>query len=236
MARKGRLKQSELKEKEKRPIRWRRYPHLFLIVCEDGKTEPYYFQKTFKGNITEETIFLRVVGTGRSSIGVVEQAIKEREKLKEESNKIVDEVWVVFDKDDAEQVPANVRRFTKAFELAQKEEISVAYSNEVFELWLLLHFMDISSDNPIPRAEIYIRLEKAIKSFESHKLFVYEHGKTAVVDALIELGSETKAIDRAEKLLEAQHGKQPIEANPSTTMHELVKRLRELIKWYSDPL
>lgn len=232
MARRGTLNKTELKEKEKRPIRWRKYPHLFLIVCEDGNAEPYYF-RTFEKHIPEETIFLRAVGTGRSSKGVVEQAIIERDKLVAEANKNVDEVWVVFDKDDAEKVPANILRFTDAFKIAQEEKMKVAYSNEVFELWLLLHFSDVSSANPIPRADIYSRLETVIKSFKTHKLFVYEHGKTVVIDAIIKLGIEVKAIERAEKLLAEQKGKQPIDANPSTTVHILVKRLRELIEWYS---
>lgn len=232
MARRGTLNKAELKEREKRPIRWRRYPHLFLIVCEDGNTEPYYF-RTFEKHIPEETIFLRAVGTGRSSKGVVEQAILEREKLAQEANKNVDEVWVVFDKDDAEKVPANTLRFSDAFKIAQEKKMKVACSNEVFELWALLHFSDVSSANPIPRADIYSRLETIIQSFETHKLFVYQHGKTEVIDAVIELGSEAKAIERAEKLLAKQKGKQFIDANPSTTVHILVKRLRELIEWYS---
>ncbi|UKJ07046.1 RloB family protein [Solitalea lacus] len=232
MAKRGVLNKTKLKEREKRPIRWRKYPHLFLIVCEDGNTEPTYF-RTFEKHIPEETIFLRAVGTGRSAKGVVEQAILERAKLAEEANKNVDEVWVVFDKDDAEKVPANTLRFVDAFKIAQEEKMRVAYSNEVFELWLLLHFSDVSSAKPIPRADIYLSLETAIKSFESHKLFVYEHGKAEIIDALIELGSETKAIERAEKLLAEQKSKLPIEANPSTTTHILVKRLRDLIDWYS---
>jgi hypothetical protein len=94
-------------------------------------------------------------------------------------------------------------------------------------------FRHVSSANPIPRADIYSSLQTVIRSFEPHKLFVYQHGKTEVIDAVIELGSEAKAIERAEKLLSEQKGKQPIDANPSTTVHILVKRLRELIEWYS---
>ena len=95
MARRGTLNKTKLKEKDTRPIRWRKYPHLFLIVCEDSKTEPFYF-KTFEKDIPPETIFLRAVGTGRSSKGVVEQAIVERRKLVEEANKNVDEVIIIL--------------------------------------------------------------------------------------------------------------------------------------------
>ena len=232
MATRGTLNKTELREREIRPIRWRKYPHLFLIVCEDGNTEPYYFL-TFEKQIPEETIFLRAVGTGRSSKGVVEQAILEREKLAVESKKNVDEVWVVFDKDDADKMPVNTLRFAEAFKIAQEEKMKVGYSNEVFELWLLLHLSDVSSAKALPRADIYLSLENKIKSFASYDTFIYEHGNKKVIDTVIKLGSETKAIERAEKLFSEQKGKQPIDANPSTTVHILVRRLRELIKWYS---
>lgn len=101
-------------------------------------------------------------------------------------------------------------------------------------MWLLLHFSEVSSASPIQRADIYSNLETAIQSFEIHKLYTYKHGKTEVIDALIELGNEAKAIERAENLLAEQKGKQSIDANPSTKVYLLVKRLRELIEYYSD--
>ena len=234
MARRGTLKKPESKDTDTRPIRLKRYPHIFLIVCEDGNTEPYYFE-TFKNVIPPKTIFLKAVGTGRSSIGVVEQAILEREKLFEEANKTVDEVWAVFDKDDADISPGNTSRFNDAFTLAQSGKIDIAYSNEAFELWLLLHFIDVTSEQAIPRAELYTNLDAAIKAIQDYENFVYEHGKTAIIDVLIKVGNETLAIERSEKLLAEQNGKGklPIDANPCTTVHALVKRLRELIEYYS---
>jgi hypothetical protein len=112
-------------------------------------------------------------------------------------------------------------------------KIKIGYSNEVFELWLLLHFTDVSSEKPIPRIEIYSRLEAEIKSTPAHKDFVYEHGKTEVIDVLLKIGNESKAIIRAEKLYGEQKEKQPIDANPNTSVFILIKRLRELVEWYS---
>ncbi len=203
-----------------------------LIVCEDQNTEPTYFRQ-FKKMFPEETVYLREIGTGKKPKGIVEQTINEREILSAEAKKTIDEVWVVFDKDDEGNTATTLESFNSAWALARQEKINIAFSNEVFELWLLLHFIDVSSTNPIPRADIYSSLQTVIKSFETHKLFVYQHGKAEVIDALVKLGSEVKAIERAEKLLAEQKGKQPIDANPSTTVHVLVKRLRELIDWYS---
>ncbi|MFN8352840.1 MAG: RloB family protein [Spirosomataceae bacterium] len=232
MAKRGKIKKAKTKDQDIRPFRPRRYDMFMLIVCEDQNTEPYYFRQ-FKKLFPEETVYLREVGTGKKPKGIVEQTIIERESLSVEAQKTIDEVWVVFDKDDEGNNATTLASFNAAWELAQNENINIAFSNEVFELWLLLHFIDVSSDNPIPRADIYSSLESVIKSFETHKLFLYKHGKTEIIDALIELGSEAKAIERAKKLLAEQKGKLPIDANPSTTVHILVNRLRELIEWYS---
>lgn len=46
MARKGNLERRKAtKEAIERPIRVKRYKHFFLIVCEDEKTEPEYFEQ-----------------------------------------------------------------------------------------------------------------------------------------------------------------------------------------------
>ncbi|HMZ32282.1 MAG TPA: RloB family protein, partial [Methanoregulaceae archaeon] len=55
------------------------------------------------------------------------------------ARKEVDIVWVVFDKDSSDENETKIKRFEDAFTIAEKENFKVAYSNEVFELWLLLH-------------------------------------------------------------------------------------------------
>jgi hypothetical protein len=45
MAKRGSLKKFAKKEAKERPVRFRRYKYLFLIVCEDQKTEPAYFEE-----------------------------------------------------------------------------------------------------------------------------------------------------------------------------------------------
>jgi hypothetical protein len=239
MARKGQIKQSTTRDTEERAVKWRKYPHLLLVVCEDESTEPYYFRKfkeEFEKIYPNEKVFLRPVGTGRSSKGVVEQAIAEKQKLHDESNKDVDEVWAVFDKDDADSSKGNAKRFEEAFEIANQQGIEVAYSNEVFELWLLLHFKNVVPNNPLPRASIYDELEENInKGRTDATQFVYNHGKTDVIDIVLKSGDEQKAIERAENLdnSHVQKKTQPIDTNPNTKVYLLVKKLRELIVYYS---
>lgn len=233
MARRGKIKRKLGKREQiKRPVRVRRYQYLFLIVCEDEKTEPAYFEQ-FKQQIPEKTIYLKSVGTGRDAKGVVTEAIKEKEKLEQEAKKEVDVVWVVFDKDDADENETKIKKFEEAFEIAAKQQFKIAYSNEVFEVWLLLHLVELDAQQAIPRKEIYTMLEEHIQTHQGHEDFVYLHGKTDILEKIKLLGNERKAIARASYLLKQHTDKQPIEANPSTLVHLLVEELREWIVYYS---
>ena len=139
MARRGKIEKIvEPIEEAVRPVRSKKYVYFVLIVCEDQNTEPAYFKQfenLFEGLLPEETVYVKRVGTGRNSLGVVKEAIAERDRIYEDNNhRSIDEAWVVFDKDDLDITPGNRRNFESAFELAAKEKIQVAYSNECFEL------------------------------------------------------------------------------------------------------
>lgn len=154
MAKRGRLKEQP-KELYERPQNIPHYKEFFLIVCEDESTEPCYFKKVFQEEfekiLPKDTIRIETVGTGQNSVSVVEKAISERVIRTEVIQKDIDHVWAVFDKDDLDQNETTRKRFEDAFTLAQNNAVSVAYSNECFELWLLLHFANVSSATPIPR-------------------------------------------------------------------------------------
>jgi hypothetical protein len=197
-----------------------------LIVCEDEKTERVYFEG-FREKIPAETIYLKAVGTGLDSKGVVERAIKEKELLSLEAKKDVDVVWVVFDKDDADKNDGKRKRFTEAFAIAHENNLRTAYSNEVFEVWLLLHLIDLDPDKPLPRREVYDSIQENIRTNKGYESFEYEHGNTSVLDILKKTGDESAAIERAARLLTKQKDKEPIDANPSTKVHLLIKELHE---------
>lgn len=217
-----------------RPDRIRRYKYYFLIVCEDENTEPEYFN-SFKKYFPRRTLYLENIGTGRDPLGVVEQSVKERDKLIDRTRKTIDKVWVVFDKDDAQISESRILRFDKAYSIALSENIEIALSNEVFELWLLIHFEDVDSNQEIPRAGIYERLERAInlKLEDSDDEFIYEHGKSSVLNFVLKFGDENAAIRRATELRKAHIDKEPIYRNPSTDVDILVKELRSWINYYN---
>lgn len=237
MARKGKLKKKRGEKEIKRPVRFRRYNYLFLIVCEDEKTEPNYF-KQYKQEIPEETLYLKPVGTGKDPKGVVAQTILEKEKLENEAKKEVDEVWVVFDKDDADENSTKIQRFQDAFSIAETHEFKVAYSNEVFELWFLLHFIDLEATIPLSRQEIYTLLKEEFQKIKGYEDYEYEHDVIDVktIEVVFKGGNRDKAIQRAESLFASHSTTPPIQANPSTKVHLLVKELLSWIDYYAyDP-
>lgn len=234
MAKRGNLKKFAKEETKERPIRFRRYKYLFLIVCEDQKTEPAYFER-FVSQIPDDTIYLRPIGTGRDPKGVVQRAIIERDILKEEANREVDEVWVVFDKDDADENNARILRFQDAFEIAKTENIEVAYSNEVFELWLLLHFTDVDKEKPLPRSEVYSSLRDEILKIPKYADYVYNHRiiDPRTIEVVFESGDQSSAISRAQILVEYHKDCEPINSNPLTKVHILVQTLLTWITYYA---
>lgn len=92
-------------------------------------TEPDYF-KAFR--MTAATI--KVVGQAMNTTSLVSKAISIRD-MEATKKRYYDQCWVVFDKDD---FPAN--DFNNAITMAQKNGFHVAYSNQAFEYWFLLHF------------------------------------------------------------------------------------------------
>jgi len=252
MATRGKVDKKVSKDKDERPLNIRKYPYVILIVCEDGKTEPQYFEQ-FINLFPPKTLYIKPVGAGKDSLGVVEQAIQEKKKNVDASKDIkreLDDVWVVFDRDDAHLNRANAKRFNTALTKAKKNKFKIAYSNEVFELWLLLHLEDIyclpclNSESlfrypPLHRDDIYTSLQDAIRKHPNYSRYIYDHRKPlknqkSVIEVIQEIGNESEAIRRAEVILKTQDGVLELIANPSTKVHLLVQEIRHWVRYFAD--
>lgn len=185
----------------KRRINFRDTRKRFLIVCEGEKTEPNYFRK-----FRVPSLVIDVFGEGYNTDSLVKITIK---KKKEDS---YDEVWCVFDRDS---FPA--QNFNNALILAQNNNISVAYSNEAFELWYILHFY--YHDSATSRKE-YEKILTQRLGFE------YKKNNPDLYDYL--LSRQSDAIRNAEKLLNNYYpNHSPLKDNPCTTVHLLVQKLNK---------
>lgn len=182
----------------------------FLIVCEGTCTEPDYF-KAFR--MTAATV--KAVGQAMNTTSLVAKAISIRDN-DQKKKRNYDQCWVVFDKDD---FPAD--DFNNAIRLAEKNGFRVAYSNQAFEYWFLLHF----------------NLYKGALSRNSYagmlsKLMGTNYSKSEGFGAIMYnrlLHLQPQAIKNASRVLsEISHGN-PAKEESSTTVHLLVSELNKYL-------
>jgi hypothetical protein len=177
----------------------------FLIICEGGKTEPNYFQR-----FRVPGLVIQVQGLGMNTLSLVQKSIALR--AADEDN--YDQTWCVFDKDD---FPDD--NFNNALTLARSNGIKVAYSNQSFELWYVLHFDFMQ--NAITRKDYMRILDEKLQ----HK---YEKNSISIYDELYDL--QSIAIKNARHLLKQYHQSRPARNDPSTTVHILVEQLVKFSK------
>ena len=182
----------------------------FLIVCEGEKTEPDYF-KAFR--MTAATI--KAVGQAMNTMTLVNKAISIRE-ADQKRKRVYDQCWVVFDKDD---FPA--KDFNQAIQLAEKNGFRVAYSNQAFEYWFLLHYN-------LYTGAIHRNQYKDMLTRITGMPYSKSEGYGAVMYNLL-LSRQQQAISNADTVLaEISHGN-PAEEESSTTVQRLVLELNKYL-------
>lgn len=212
-------------DRRKEPTLERGYPRLIekpsiLIVCEGENTEPSYFNQ-FK--VTSATV--KSVGTGYNTISLVKKA----KKIVGSDN--FDQVWCVFDKDAFKD-----HDFNRAIKLAEQYGYGVAYSNQAFEYWLILH-LDDHQGGRMNRDNYNDKINQLLKPFHVE----YNGGDTGCkivsedfFDILVGTDKKSRrkrvdlAIERAERIYERLDHFSPAKEESSTTVFRLV---RELIKY-----
>ncbi|MEG4293288.1 RloB family protein [Microcoleus sp. C2C3] len=185
-----------------RKVNEREVRQRFLIVCEAEKTEPNYF-KSFR--VPKNVIDVKGVGENPSNL--VESARRYN------SLEDYDQVWCVFDRDNWKP-----QDFNNAIQNAENQNFKVAYSNEAFELWYVLHFEFLNTG--IPRTDYCHKLTNLMgKKYQKNSEHIY--------DKLID--KQDIAIKNSKKLLKQYPRQSPVQDNPSTTVHLLVEELNKSI-------
>jgi hypothetical protein len=184
-----------------------------LILCEDSKSSVLYF-KGFP--VVAERVLIETVGTGMNTDSLVEDAIR-RQRAAVEQQRPYSSIWCVMDRDS---FPA--QNFNRARTLAENSGIRIAWANECFELWYLLHFN--YHDTAISRDHYAARLSKLLG-------FRYEKSDPAIYQHLKQ--HHETAIRNARTLMkhwEECNGCNPERCNPSTNIHELALFLNDLVE------
>jgi len=206
-----------------------------LIYSEGSKTEPLYnenikrvIEENYKFHNTKIEIEI-TPHQGLNTLGLVDFAesdVKKRLRSKEK----IDYVWIFFDKDSFPNdqfenahnkiIKKNKNNlFNDDGDAVDNEYIRwfSIWSNECFELWVLLHFMyfdsKLSREDYIPKINNYLKPKK------------YEKNNTSLYDLLLEKGDIKNAIRFARRLRDANNIN-----SPSTGVYQFIEYFEKYLR------
>ncbi len=148
--------------------------------------------------------------------GAVHTSVVDRALALMEEDGDYEEVWCVFDRDKNRANPSDVALFNSAIEKAKTNGVRVAYSNDAFELWYLLHFN--YCDTQILRSDYIVKLREIMGAYKKNDQSMYDKLEDKI----------GVAIRNAKKLYRLSDKNDPANADPSTTVFMLVERLLKL--------
>ena len=180
-----------------------------LVVCEGEYTEPRYFA-ALRDHLRLNTLV--VMATKGADPRTLVNKAKEEAQREERNGEKFDFVYCVFDRDSHPQ-------FVEASKIARDRGFKLARSWPCFEFWLLLHFEYVR--RPYARTEKASPCDACIRDLRKH-LPNYNKGDESTFDDLWHLLDE--AIENGRKA--AADAEATGERDPSTEVHELVRRLR----------
>ena len=137
-------------------------------------------------------------------------------------------VAVVFDKDDFVHFNNAISKMKAAADHSEKIDFYTAYSNECFELWMLLHFPEVCAQ--LGRGSLSDKLRDHVSRIKGQE---YRYDKAGFPFELLDNpGNLQEAICRAKRMREAaeqQDQEKPWTINPTTEVHILMEKLDEFI-------
>ena len=206
-----------------------------IIACEDESSAPTYFKmivKSLKENkvITQDSL---VIADHKHNTpqGVLSDLINH--KIDGKNYKDFEHRWIVLDRDVLYNGGGHTKDdFNGALSSSKTKQVEVAYANDSYELWYLLHFnyraTAILRDNILKEVIKKLKTKNLTKfrDLDDENIKSEEYTKL-IYEELLEL--QPTAIRNAKKLLES-YGEthNPESDNPSTTIHKLVEILNNL--------
>ena len=188
---------------------------LILIVCEGENTEPSYFNQ-----FRLSTARIKSVGEGYNTVSLVNRALVLSQKDK------YDQVWCVFDKDDF-----SAKDFNQAIQIAEANDFGVAYSNQAFEYWLILH-LDDHQGAAMPRQDYHQRINELLApyglSYDGQNTKLVKEELFEFLNGYDERTNRKRvelAISRAERNYSNSNQGNPAKEESSTTVFRLLKEL-----------
>lgn len=150
----------------------------YIIFCEDQVSEPEYF-KFFETSLIKINCIKGQKSRNENLSRTIEYCIENKiiQYIDGKLNRIDEEIniWCVYDRDKNFQKETFDKTYhldidyNNSIEYADQLKINTAWSNDAFELWILLHFenVDKESEATKSRAYYYDRLTDIFKNLDS---------------------------------------------------------------------
>lgn len=195
-------------------------PQPVLIVCEDAKSSVFYLRKKVRALKLHYTDVVVDGNSGSAPLSVVNYAIetvnRNKKEAKRQKQQAYGKVFCVMDVD----AHPNLR---EAIQKARGNKLIPIVSNECFELWYLLHFIEYST-RVWSREELKAELTRRLGRH-------YDKGDQDIFEAI--RANEASAIALAKRLeqsaLADSDARNPLR-NPSTEVYKLIEYLDSLVK------
>lgn len=180
------------------------------IFMEGSNTEPVYF-KSYERYVANSRISLHCEkkrGVPKTLLSLAEEKffeISSKSYIRENGKN--DQVWIVFDRDEHEEVK-------HVLDKCEKLGIKTAFSNPCFELWLVLHFVDYDKDEHRHQTQKFC--ESTCAGYEKDKRKLPE---------MSELMPNVEEAEKRAEAMEKRRSEDGAEA-PLTTVFRLTKTIR----------
>jgi hypothetical protein len=207
---------------------------LFFVFHHGEVTEQGYFDSASRNLIRDENArsrFWRLKFVNGTPQQVVENAysqVCEKATDTNSDNDDQDVVWIVFDRDSFNDYPGAI---TSAEEYGMK----VAYSNECFELWLLLYFQEVNEHHS--RGKLAEMLRGRWEELSGVIVETPKQVKHFPYGLIHKYGSLENAVARAKILYDKAILAQPDtpwNVSPVTTVYKLIEHLQEFFNDLTD--
>lgn len=224
MGKDGQPKHRQAARELRRRTAQRQSAERLLIVCEGEKTEPLYLREIRQAlRLPSANVQVQPAAWGTEPLRIVDYAkhlLTKGNRALEIHPRSFDRVLTVFDRDEHHTYHDALQRIAALNGRLENDELvkvpfQAVVSVPCFELWLLLHFEDVSA--PIHRDEAVARLRAHLAGYAKGQGSHWG----ATRDRLDAATRRAEALVAAGRM--AEDGIQPY-----TDMHELVHRLLHL--------
>ena len=140
-----------------------RDPSLIVIAMEGAETEPQYFNAVSKiADESKSRLKLKILPKRENTVSAAKYVLEQMNDYKKEFGiKKTDELCLVIDRDAQSLKEANLADVAR---LCADKQYLLALSNPCFELWLLLHHLDVSAESEAEKQSLLANKKQFAKN------------------------------------------------------------------------